>query len=135
MNTKFFLAALAATVVLFIAGWLVYGMVLMSYISAHSTMKMDTAMWGIILGSLASGFLYAYVCLISGSRSFMKGLKVGIFVALFVALGTDFFMWASESFDSYMPVLADVVGAVILGGVGSGTAGLVLGMGQAKPAA
>ena len=135
MNGKYFLAALAAAVVVFAGGWIIYGMILMDYMAAHSFMKTTPAMWGIVVGNLFSGLLYACICQISNTKSFSKGLTLGLVIGLLMGLSSNFIMLGGGMFDSAGPMLADTAGIAILAGLGCGTAGWVMGRGADKAAA
>jgi len=132
MNGKYFLAALAAAVAVFLGGWLIYGMILMDYMAAHSFMKTTPAMWGIALGNLFTGLLYAFICQISNIKSFGKGLTTGIVLGLLMGLSSNFIMLGGDMFDSIVPMLVDTGGIIVLGGLACGVAGWVLGSGTPK---
>jgi hypothetical protein len=130
MNGKFLMAALAAAVAVFIGGWVIYGMILMDYMAAHSFMKEAPAMWGIAAGNLFSGLLYAYVCQLAGIKSFGKGLTTGALLGCLLGLSTNFIMLGGGMFDSAVPMLIDTVGIVVLTGLGCGVAGALMAKGS-----
>jgi hypothetical protein len=129
MNGKFLIAALGAAVVVFIGGWVIYGMILMDYMAAHSFMKGAPAMWGIVVGNLFSGLLYAYVCQLAGIKSFGKGLTVGAILGCLMGLSTNFIMLGGGMFDSPAPMLIDTLAVIVLTGLGCGIAGALIGRG------
>lgn len=130
MNTKFFTSALAATVTVFVGGWVIYGMILMDYMAAHSFMKEAPAMWSIIVGNLFSCLLYAFVCQLGGIKSFGKGMATGAILGGLMGLSTNFLMYGGGMFDSATPMILDTAGIIVLGGLGCGVAGALMGRGE-----
>jgi hypothetical protein len=141
MNTRTLLAALAAFVVAFLLGWVIYGMVLKGYMDAHTAPKakemMKTApnLIYLLAGNLVFGVFLAWVISRMGANSAMAGFMVGLVLIGLITLSNDLMYYGlADMYTGRMPILVDVVASAILGGIAGAVAGGVLGMGR-KPAA
>ena len=141
MNTRTLLAALAAFVVAFLLGWVIYGMVLKSYMDAHTTpkameiMKTSPNLIYLLAGNLVYGVFLAWVIARMGATSAMGGFMAGLVLMGLITLSYDLMYYGlADMYTGRMPVLVDVVASAILGGIAGAAAGGVLGMGS-KPAA
>lgn len=134
---KMILATLAGTVVSFLLGWLVFGMLMMDYyknsaVNYPGLMK-DEATFrieGIFLANLVLAFFTAYVFdRWANIRTIPKGLFGGLFIGLCFSLTFDLFLWSQMNLYPYTVYIVDVllngamgavVGAVIAGVLGTG---------------
>jgi|GEM_PF-198832 len=137
MNTKVLLAGLAAGVFYFFAGWVVYGMLLMDYMTANMTvyeglMKTEEEMnfAALIISNLAWGLLVAMVCDKTNSKSLMAGAMTGLWVGFLIMLSFDasFKAFFNLYTDTYLMV--DLVVGTLFMAAGGAVAGLILGTGN-----
>jgi hypothetical protein len=134
MNTKVLLAALAAGVFYFFGGWVIYGMLLMDFMTANTTfyeglMKSEEEMnfAALIVGNLVWGLLIALIVFRTGGKSFKDGAITGLWVGFLMNL-SFYAMYAAFMnlySDTYMAV--DMVVGTLFVAVGGGIAGLIIG--------
>jgi hypothetical protein len=137
MNVKVLLAAAASTVLLFLGGWVVFGMLLMDMMAGEMSHAYDAvtknppdlpilAAW-----QFCWSLMLAYVLDKMGKHSFMDGLMTGALLSFLIALGYDL---SFEAFfvDMYTTKLfvVDVVVNTILWSLACGVMGLILGSGK-----
>jgi hypothetical protein len=134
MNTKVLLAALAAGVFYFIGGWVIYGMLLMDFMTANTTfyeglMKSEEEMnfAALIVANLVWGLLITLIVFKTGGKSFKDGTITGLWVGFLMNL-SFYAMYAAFMnlySDTYMAV--DMVVGTLFVAVGGGLAGFILG--------
>ncbi|MFN0216018.1 MAG: hypothetical protein ACKVT2_17295 [Saprospiraceae bacterium] len=138
MNTKVLLAALAGAVTTFLTGWVLYGMALKGFFEANTTeggmsvMRGEMPiMWGIFVGCLAWSLLLALLYnRWAGISTFKGGAMAGAWIMFLVALGADFFSYASMNVMTMTAALVDPVVNAIQGAIAGGVIGWVLGYGS-----
>lgn len=136
MNTKTLLAGLVGGVVAFFGGWLIFGILLMDYYSANTTvyeglMKEPPDMLFLVISNLAWGFFFA--CLfqkIGGIKSFGSGFTNGLIFSFIAMLMFDASMYAFFNLNSMTLIIVDVVVGTLFGAIVGGVVGLVLGTGK-----
>jgi len=136
MKTKVMLAVLAATVIGFLLGWLIFGVVLADFYKNNTTfyqglMKDPPFFLGFLLGSLYLGILIVYIF----DRwvkidNFTSGLYQGFIIYFLMILSFDTFMYASMNLFNIGIIIVDVIANAVLGGIVGGVAGWVLGNGK-----
>ncbi len=126
-SQKFMLGTIVGGVVLFILGYVAYGLVLASFLDANSTTKMlqVPVFWSLILGQLGLAALLTYVIGISGGVGLGEGLRVGLVVGLFVVIGFDFTLYGTQPIMNLAATICDVVVFTILMGIAGATIGAV----------
>jgi hypothetical protein len=135
MNTRVLLAGLAAGVVAFLLGWVLFGMLLMDYFTANmhqypGLMKTEAEMSLplIFLGNLAYAMMLAWLCARTAQRGALPGLVTGAVVGLGVYLSITlmffaFMHWYQGPAVAVVDVLANTLWSALVGMV----AGAVLG--------
>lgn len=129
-------AAVAGGVAFFIAGFIIYGlildpMVMRPNMNVFPGLMKEMPDWiPLILANLVSGLLLAYIFDVwAGARTFMSGLKAGAIIMFLIALSFQFMFTAFWNLSkNFIPFIADVIGSTILGAICGGVVGLVLGM-------
>ena len=144
MNTKVLLAALAAGVASFLLGWLIYGVLLHSFMESHMTAgalalnkKMENFNWlGMVIANLAWGLLLAWSLSRMGVTTAMGGLVPGATIGVLVAITYDMFFYSMMNmYTDNMVVIVDFLANALTGAVVGAVAGIVLGMGAKRAAA
>ncbi len=139
MFVRILAAGLAGAVTFFLGGWVIYGMLLRSYMdstmsaAAKTVTNTEPAMLPLFIAQLAFGFLFAFIFEYWASiRTFVGGLRGGAILFFFFALGFDMQMNAffKDMYvgSPYVPIIVDVIAATCLGAIAGGVVGLVLGM-------
>lgn len=138
MNTKVLLAALAGAIVTFLTGWALYGMAFKGFFdantmeSARSVMRGENMIpWAIFVGCLAWSLLLAMLySRWAGITTFKSGAMAGAWVMFLVALGADFFSYASMDVMTMTAAIVDPIVNAIQGAIAGGVIGWVLGYGN-----
>ncbi|MBK7383713.1 MAG: hypothetical protein IPI81_10305 [Flavobacteriales bacterium] len=140
MNMNVLLAALAAGIVSFFLGWLVFGIALMGYYDANmlhheGLMKADPNMIGLVLSNLAGGAAIAYVVWKAGARTAMAGFLPACIIGLLFATSYDLFNASfMMMYKTRTIIVVDILLNGAFGGVLGMVAGMVLGMGKKEGA-
>lgn len=137
MNTKVLLAALAGAIATFLSGWALYGMAFKDFFDANtietsrSVMRGETMVtWALSVGCLAWSLLLALLYKRWASIStFKSGAIAGAWIMFLVALGADFFSYASMDVSTLTATLVDPMINAVQGAIAGGIIGWVLGYG------
>lgn len=134
MNSKVLIAAVAGFVVLFLLGFLVYGVLLMDFYAANAgtatgVMK-ETPNWlWLVLGEFLGALTLAVVLDWAGVRTAAEGMKKGAIFGFLVFLAFGLAMLGTMNISTLAAALVDaVVSAVRLGAAGA-VIGMLLGRG------
>jgi hypothetical protein len=134
MNTKVLLAALAAGVFYFFGGWVIYGMLLMDFMTANTTfyeglMKSEEEMnfAALIVGNLVWGILIALIVFRTGGKSFKDGAITGLWVGFLMNLAFYAMYSALMNLYSNTYMAVDMVVGTLFVAIGGGIAGLIIG--------
>src|SRR5271154_1887803 len=117
---KFLIGTIVGGIAFFFLGYLVYGMALASFFSAHtvtSSMKTmaDIVWWALIVGNLASGALLTYIFLKwAHVSSFGNGASAAATIGFFMSLSMDMTRFATEGTFDLTGSLTDVVAATVM---------------------
>lgn len=120
MNSKTLIAGLIGGIVAFLAGWVIFGVLLMDFFNNNMVpytglLKEPVEIWAIALGSLIHGILLAYVFNLGGVRSISSGAVVGGVVFFLMALGVDLMIYAQFNLYTFSLIALDVLGTTVLG--------------------
>lgn len=137
MNTKVLLAGLATTVFFFFGGWLIYGMLLESYMMANVTvyeglMKTEEQINfpALIVSNAAWGFLLAILCDKTNSKTLMAGAMTGLWSGFLIMLSFDASFLAFYNLFTTTYLAVDLVVGTLFMAAGGAVAGLILGSGS-----
>ncbi|UEG49572.1 hypothetical protein LK994_13100 [Ferruginibacter lapsinanis] len=118
---KLFIGGIVGGVVFFLLGWLIYGIMLMDFMSSHTALPAPIGVSRpmpmfpyLILGNILSGFLLAYIFLKANVNSLMGGLTLAAVVGLLISSSYDSIMYATTYLASRTAVLADVVAFTVM---------------------
>jgi hypothetical protein len=136
MWVRILAATVVGGIVMFLLGWLIYGVLLFSFLKSHSIeyaglMKEPMPdMVPLALGNLVWGFLFAFIIdYWARIRTFASGLKAGAIIMFPLSLGLDLqFMGMMNMYRDASPIIVDVIAATVLGAITGGVIGLVLGL-------
>jgi len=139
MNTnKFLTGTIVGGAAWFILGYLVWGLLLMSFMesnmgSASGVMKTDFAWWALILGNLCWGALLAFIFLKWANIStFGSGAKAGAILGLLIGAGYDFVMYATSNLMNLTAAVVDIIATTVVSAIVGGLVGAVLGRGKSE---
>lgn len=136
MNNRVLLAALAGGVAMFLAGWVVYGMLLMDTMremnpGMATISKEPPVMWALIISNLLWGLLYALIfSRWAGINTLQGGAIAGAWLTALIALSIDLSFYGMSTIMTLNWMVVDVVASTVLGAVGGAAIGWVLGYGN-----
>ncbi|MCZ6675093.1 MAG: hypothetical protein O7C75_19340 [Verrucomicrobia bacterium] len=134
MDTKkLLIGTVAGTVTSFIAGFLVFGLALKSYMATNSTFQDSPDFVWIVIGHIIFSLLITYIFLQwAGIKTVVEGLKAGALIGLLVALSyNSFFLATSDVFTGGITtaIVAAIGDTIIWATCGAGV-GWALGRGD-----
>ena len=136
MSTKAILAAVAAAVLAFLLGWVIYGMLLMDYFESNTThyeglMKEMPNLYLIFVNNLIWGFLLSFIFYRwAGIKTIGGGIVGGIIIALPVSLSFDLFMIGGMNLFTPTLLVVDVLASTLIWALCGGLIGFILGTGK-----
>jgi len=127
-------ATFAGGVVMFVLGFLIYGIALDAFMKAnmvqYTGLIKETPDF-ILLGvaNLTYAFLLAFIAdYWARVRTFAGGAKLGAIVAFLFALTLDLmFMAFMNLYSGFLVVIVDIIASTVMGAIAGGVIGLVLG--------
>lgn len=139
MLVRMLASTIAGAMVMFLGGWVIWGILLKSYFegtmtaTAKSVMNADPAFVPLIVAQVVFAALFAFIFDYWASIStFVGGLKGGAILMFAMVLGWDLQMSAffkdMHVGSPYIPMIVDVIAATVLGAISGGVIGQVLGM-------
>ena len=135
MNSRFAMATLAGTFVLFVAGFVIFGLALNDfYISNPGTatgVNKDAIEWPwLIVSNVANAALLTLVLGWAGSKTAVTGFKAAAIVGLLMAVAFDFGVYSMTNVQSLTITLVDPILVTIQTGIGGAVIGMTLGRGE-----
>lgn len=132
---KLLVSGFAGGVVLFILGWLIYGMLLMNFFTQNAgtatgvNKNMEEMNMGMIfLGNLAWGFLLA---LIVGkwakAKDFSSGLQIGLLIGFLLGTGYDLLTFGTTHIMNMTATITDIIVGTVMFGITAGVIGIING--------
>jgi len=138
MKLSTLVAALVGAIVLFVLGWLFFGLLLSSFFEANMSKVLKDCV-GLMKNPpdficlFLFNFVWAWLIAIifdywAGVRDFMRGAKLGALIMFLIALGVDLQYCAFMNFyPSFTPMIVDVLVIAVMGAITGGVMGLILG--------
>lgn len=126
MNTsKFIVGGIIGGVLYFLLGWLIYGILLMDFMTQHATsaaagvMRPETEWpwWAMILGNMGLGFLTSYVITKANVTGAGAGATTGAVVMFLVSLSYDFIIYAQMNLYDITSAAVDIVSSAVIGAI------------------
>ena len=136
MNTKkILLGSFAGAVTYFLLGWLIYGMLLMDYmtnscpnIPGLNRNESEMLLWVMFISNLLSAFLMAYIFDLAKISGWMNGMKQGAIIGFIITAAFDTGMYAMTFMLTKNWLMIDVLASTVMAAiVGAGVAA-VMGM-------
>lgn len=129
---KLVVGGIVGGILFFFLGWLLYGMLLMDFmtnnpgvVSGYSKETPDFLY--LAIGNLLSGFMMAYIFIKANINTLMGGLIMAAVVGLLMAASYDCVMYATTSLVSKKMMLADVLASTAMSAVAGAVVGLLMG--------
>ena len=132
---KFIVGGLLGGVINFFAGWLVWGILLMDFMSKHATNSSafrpqeGMIFWALIVGNLCFGFLVAYILYMADIRSARSGAIIGAISGALMTAAFDFNIYAQMDLYDISIVLPDILASAFVTGLVGAAVGWYYGRG------
>ena len=103
----------------FILGWVVYGMLLMDFMTANSNTcanrpDADMIWWAMILSNLVLGLFVTLVLKWSGAKSITDGIKTGALFGLLMGLTFDLMTYSMTTMFNMTAMIVDILVVTVL---------------------
>jgi hypothetical protein len=125
LNMRILRGTVSGGIVLFLLGWLVYGLLLMSYMTANMNQctarpQAEMVWWAMIVSDLLFALFLTLVLKWSGAKEILDGLKIGAIFGALVGSSMDLSFWSMTTmFNNFGALVVDVaVFALIMAVVG-----------------
>jgi hypothetical protein len=134
MNNRFFLAVLAASVIAFFGGWIIFGVVFSDYYMSNTKevakilVKPEPEIWAIAIGNIAWSILITYVLQKTGNTSFAKGFITSLWFSFLVMLIFDLSVYAFWDIYGIKFVITDILISSVFWGIVGSVSGAILGI-------
>ena len=132
MNTKTLISGIAAGIVTFFAGYLIYGFIMADYFmstmpSFPGLSKEPMEIWAIGVGNLVWGILLAWILNAAGVVSASKGATYAAIAFFLYTIGSGFIVFAQMNLYTIQGIFVDALCCAIMMAVGGAVAGWMLG--------
>ncbi len=124
MNTKkVLISGIVGGIVYFLLGWLVYGILLMDFMSKNSSVGImktedEFVWWALVASNLIYGILIAYVLNAVGNiTSVGNGASTAAVTGFLVAAGFDLGLYATSNVSTLNALLVDIVAITVMSAV------------------
>ena len=136
MKIRVLAATVAGGLVIFVLGYLIYGILLISYLKENMIQYAGLNkeplpdFVPLVLSNLVVAFLLAFIFEYWAKvRTFVGGFKGGAVIMLLIALSKDLsFLGYMNLFRGFTPVIVDVLGETVRVAIAGGVIGQVLGL-------
>lgn len=137
MNTKTLISGLAGGVVIFLAGYVVYGIIMMNYFMSNMVtypglMKEPMELWAMAIGNIVLGILLALILNLGGIVSATRGATIGALVFFLIGLGVNLMMYAQMNLTPLQVGFVDSVCMALLGALAGAVIGWMMGRSTVK---
>lgn len=137
MNSKTFLIGIAGGIIVFLTGFLIYGLLLMDYFGANTSsfpglIKEPMEIWAIGLGNVIWGILLAYFLSLGKIDSGTQGAVHGASLFFLFGLGSNLVFYGQYNLMPFSLSFVDALCMALLGGVSGAVIGWLLGRNTGK---
>lgn len=136
LNTKTIVAGIIGGVIYWLLGWVFYGMLLMDFFEANSTIDImrpeeEMVMWSLLLGNLVWGYFMAYVFHHWANIStWATGAKAGALIGVLVSMAFNMISFGVNNVSTMMAGVVDVVVMGVMSAIIGAVIGWWLGRGK-----
>lgn len=137
-NSKFLPAVIVSSVLAFLGGWLIFGIIFSDYYSSAMTsqavvlLKTPMNLWATAISTLAGALLFTWVVQKTNNMTFARGFTASLWVSFLLMTIFNLSVYASWNIYDIGFVIGDIgVGAIFWGLIG-GVAGAILGTDKKK---
>jgi hypothetical protein len=145
-NNKFFLAAILGALTFFLLGWIVWGMLLKSFMDSQSGLSPDVMAqvmktedqfnWAaMVVSNLAMALLLATILVWGGFTSTSAGMRAGAIVGLLTAMMFDFLFVGMSNLMTTTGAVVDIIASTVVWAIGGAVIGMILAKGTSTATA
>jgi hypothetical protein len=131
---KWVIGGITGGVLFFLLGWVIYGMLLKSFMEGHpgaaGSVFREPDFLYLAIGNLAMGFAIAYILLKGNVSSMAGGFVTAGIVGLLIGIGFDSMMYATSTVISKTMMAADVAASTVMTAIVGAVVAMVMGMGK-----
>lgn len=132
---KWVIGGITGGVLYFLLGWVIYGMLLKSFMEGHTgvagnIMRTEPDFLYLAIGNLAMGFAVAYIMLKANVSSMAGGFVTAGIFGLLIGVGYDCMVYATSTVMSKSSMAADVVASTVMTAIVGAVVAMVMGMGK-----
>ena len=132
MNTKkILIGGLAAGIVYFLLGWLMYGKLFKDFFHTNGAAvdRPDDQIifWALIAGNLLLGLLVAFIVVKTNSTTAASGFGTGFVVGLLMSAGNNLIGYGVVNVMNLTAICADIAIATVMTAIGGAVVGLISG--------
>lgn len=130
MNAKHVTAVVAAGIVMFLVGFLLYGVLLMGFFESNAVagVMKDPPEWlWLVLGQFVTAWILFLVLCWAGAASVAEGAKKGAVFGLLWSLGYGLTMYGTANVANLTVTLVDPLVAAVIFGAAGAVIGMILG--------
>jgi hypothetical protein len=119
MYMKILRGTIFGGIAFFLLDWLIYGILLMDYISANMSQcarpSGEMVWWAKIVSDFVSALLLTLILKWSGAKGIVDGLKIGAILGILYTLWTDLYFWSiTTMYNNFGAMVVDVVAYTII---------------------
>lgn len=132
MNTRTLISGIVAGVVIFLVGYVIYGIAMADYFASTmpsypGLIKEPMEIWSIGVGNLIWGILLAWSLNAAGIASASKGAVYGAVAFFLFAVGTGFVVFGQMNMNTIQSIFVDGLCSAVMMGIAGAAAGWILG--------
>lgn len=132
MNTKTLISGIAAGIVAFFMGYLIYGIIMADYFmstmpSYPGLLKEPMEIWAIGVGNLIWGILLAWILNSSGVVTASKGATYAAIAFFLYTIGSGFIMFGQMNVTTIQGIFVDGLCSAVMMAAAGAVAGWMLG--------
>ncbi len=136
MNTKnVLISGIAGGIAFFFLGWIIYGMLLMDYMTSVCPVipglnrpESEFVWWALIASNLLSGLFLAYIFDLGKISGWLNGAKTGAIVGFLMSTTWDLSFYSMTNMISRQGMIADVAAGTVMTALGGIVIGMVINM-------
>jgi hypothetical protein len=135
-TNKILLGGIAGSVLFFLLGWIIYGILLKDFMAANYNQSVyrpmeGTIWWAMIVSNLAWGFMVSFVLNWANVTNALSGAKLAVIIGFLLAVSIDLSFYAMTTmFASLTAVIVDIIVYSVMSAIIGSTVGWIIGSGK-----
>jgi len=135
-TNKILLGGIVGSVLFFLLGWVIYGILLKDFMAANYNQSVyrpmeDTIWWAMIVSNLGWGFMVSFVLNWANVTKALPGAKLAAIIGFLLAVSIDLGYYAMTTMISNLTaVLVDIIVYIIMSAIIGATVGWFIGLGK-----